>query len=335
MTISRRAILAATLAAPAGTFAAPGAALAQAEPASAWPTRPVRIIVPAPGGAGTADTLARIFATELERRIGQRVVVENRGGAAGNVGATVAARSAPDGYTILWTWAGTMATNPALYREMPFNPQTDFAPVVLLGSVPNILIVNNDFPARTLAEFRAYAAANPGAINHGTTGNGSSMHLAAELFASRTNTRLTHVPYTAPAAATTDLMSGRIQAMFNLITGAQPLVTSGRVRALAVLAEQRVPQMPDVPTATELGMPGLAFGTWFCLMLPRGADPALVARLNALSNEILNDAGARQRLEAAGMALDGGGTPERLATYLREEIARHAELVRISGAQVN
>jgi tripartite-type tricarboxylate transporter receptor subunit TctC len=327
MSLSRRALIAAA--------ALPGVAQAQSEPASAWPSRPVRIIVPAPGGAGTADTLARIFATELERRVGQRVVVENRGGAAGNVGAAQAARSAPDGYTILWTWAGTMATNPALYADMPFNPVADFAPVILIGSVPNILIVNNDLPIRTLAEFEAFARANPGAINHGTTGNGSSMHLAAELFASRTNTRLTHVPYTAPAAATTDLMSGRIQAMFNLVTGAAPLVQSGRARAIAVLSERRVPQMPDVPTAAELGMQGLSFGTWFCLMLPRGADPALVARLNALSNEILADAGARQRLEAAGMALDGGGTPERLAAYLREEIARHAELVRISGARVN
>jgi tripartite-type tricarboxylate transporter receptor subunit TctC len=329
MTLTRRLLLA--------TAAATGAA--SASPAGAqsagWPNRPVRMIVPAPGGAGTADALARIFAQEMEKRLSQRVIVENRGGAAGNVGATAAARAAPDGYTILWTWAGTMATNPAMYADMPFDPQRDFAPVILIGSVPNILIVNNDFPARSLAEFAAYARANPGVINHGTTGNGSSMHLAAELFASRTSTQLTHVPYTAPAAATTDLISGRIQAMFNLITGAQPLVAGGRARAIAVLAEQRVPQMPDVPTAAELGMPGLAFGTWFCLMLPRGAEPALVARLNALANEILADPEARARLEAAGMALDGGGTPERLATFLQSEIASHAELVRISGARVN
>jgi len=326
LALSRRALLAAPVLASA-------AAPARAQ--GGWPSRPIRIIVPAPGGGGTADTLARIFANEMERRLPQPVVIENRGGAAGNVGANLAARAAPDGYTVLWTWAGTMATNPALYRDMPFNPQTDFAPVVLLGSVPNILIVNNDFPARTLAEFREHARANPGAINHGTTGNGSSMHLAAELFASLTGTQLTHVPYTGPGAAVTDLLSGRIQAMFNLVTGAQPLVTSGRVRALAVLSGTRVPQLPDVPTTAELGLPGLVFGTWFCLMLPRGAAPALVARLNALANEILADPAARQRLEAAGMALDGGGTPERLRDFLAAEIPRHAELVRISGAQLN
>jgi tripartite-type tricarboxylate transporter receptor subunit TctC len=325
MAISRRILLAV----PALAMAAP--ALAQGD----WPSRPVRMIVPAPGGAGTADTVARIFAQEMEKRLPQRVVVDNRGGAAGNVGAAAAARSAPDGYTILWSWSGTLATNPAMYSDMPFDPQRDFAPVVMIGSVPNILIVNNDFPARDLAGFAAFARANPGAINHGTTGNGSSMHLAAELFASRTGTQLTHVPYAAPAAATTDLVAGRIQAMFNLVTGAQPLVSAGRVRAIAVLADSRVPQMPDVPTAAELGMPGLSFGTWFCLMLPRGADPALVARLNALANEVLADPAARQRLEAAGMALDGGGTPDRLAQFLRAEIASHAELVRISGARVN
>jgi len=326
MPLSRRLLLA------AATTVAASPAFAQS---AVWPNRTVRMIVPAPGGAGTADALARIFAHEMEKRLPQRVIIENRGGAAGNVGATVAARAVPDGYTILWTWAGTMATNPAMYSDMPFDPQRDFTPVIMIGSVPNVLIVNNDFPARTLAEFAAYARANPGAINHGTTGNGSSMHLAAELFASRTGTQLTHVPYTAPAAATTDLISGRIQAMFNLITGAQPLVSGGRVRAIAVLADQRVPQMPDVPTAAELGMPGLAFGTWFCLMLPRGAEPAMVARLNTLANEILADPEARTRLEAAGMALTGGGTPERLATFLSTEIASHAELVRISGARVN
>ena len=329
MTTTRRTLVSAV------ALAAAAPALAQTDTAANWPSRPVRMIVPAPGGAGTADSVARIFAQEMEKRLPQRVIVDNRGGAAGNVGAAAAARSAPDGYTVLWTWAGTMATNPALYSDMPFDPQRDFAPVILIGSVPNILIVNTDFPVQDLAAFTAHARANPGAINHGTTGNGSSMHLAAELFASRTGTQLTHVPYAAPAAATTDLVAGRIQAMFNLITGAQPLVAGGRARALAVLSERRVPQMPDVPTAAELGMPGLAFGTWFCLMLPRGAESALVARLNALANEILADPEARRRLEAAGMALDGGGTPERLAQYLREEIANHAELVRLSGARIN
>ena len=328
MTLTRRATLA-TLAA----MSAP--AMAQAQPsAEPWPSRPVRIIVPAPGGAGTADTLARIFAQELEKRLGQRVLVENRGGANGNIGAVAGARAAPDGYTILWSWAGTLATNPALYRSLPFDPVRDFEPVVLIGNVPNLLVVNRQLGPTTLEQFTAFARANPGAINFGSTGNGSSMHLAGELFRSLTGTEMTHVPYTGPAGASTDLLSGRIQAMFNLVTGAAPQVRSGEVLPIAILSERRAGQLPDVPTTAELGMPALVFGTWFALLLPKGAEPGLVARLNTLANEVLADPVSKGRLEAAGMDVLGG-TPERLAQHLREEIARHALLVRASGAQID
>jgi tripartite-type tricarboxylate transporter receptor subunit TctC len=310
------------------------ASRAQTTADGAWPSRPVRIIVPAPGGGGTADTVARIFAQELEKRIGQRVLVDNRGGANGNIGAAAAARSAPDGYTLLWAWAGTLATNPALYRDLSFDPERDFDPVVLAGNVPNILVVNRGLGPRSLAEFGAYARANPGAVNFGSTGNGSSMHLAGELYKSLTGAQMTHVPYTAPAAAVTDLLSGRIQAMFNLVTGAAPHVRAGEVAPIAVLSERRAPQLPEGPTTAELGMPGLVFGTWFGILAPRATDPALLRRLNALSNEIFGDAEARGRLEAAGLEVYGG-PPERLAAHLRAEIARHAELVRISGARLD
>jgi tripartite-type tricarboxylate transporter receptor subunit TctC len=312
-------------------LAAPRAARAQVEP---WPSRPLRIILPAPGGGGTADTLARIFAQEMEKRLGQRVLVDNRAGANGNIGAAAAARAAPDGYTLLWSWAGTLATNPALYRDLPFDPVRDFEPVALVGNVPNILVANRDLGPRDLAAFGAYARANPGAINFGSTGNGSSMHLAGELYAQQAGVRMTHVPYTAPAAAMTDLLSGRIQAMFNLVTGAAPHVRAGEVAPIAVLSERRAPQLPEVPTTAELGMPGLVFGTWFGILAPRGTDPALLRRLNALSNEIFGDAEARGRLEAAGLEVYGGPR-ERLAAHLRAEIARHAELVRISGARLD
>ena len=319
---------------PAALCAVATGTRAQGTAEAAWPSRPVRIIVPAPGGGGTADTVARIFAQELEKRIGQRVLVDNRGGANGNVGAAAAARSAPDGYTLLWAWAGTLATNPALYRDLPFDPERDFDPVVLVGNVPNILVVNRQLGPRSLAEFGAYARANPGAVNFGSTGNGSSMHLAGELYRTLTGAQMTHVPYTAPAAAVTDLLSGRIQAMFNLVTGVAPHVRAGEVVPLAVLSERRASQLPEVPTTAELGMPGLVFGTWFGILVPRGTEPALVRRLNALSNEILGDPEGRVRLEAAGLEVYGG-TPKRLAAHLRAEMARHAELVRVSGARLD
>ena len=330
MTTTRRGAL--LLAAALG--AATAAARAQVAGEAPWPSRPVRIIVPAPGGGGTADTVARIFAQELEKRIGQRVLADNRGGANGNVGAAAAARSAPDGYTLLWAWAGTLATSPALYRDLPFDPERDFDPVVLVGNVPNILVVNRQLGPRGFAEFGAYARANPGAVNFGSTGNGSSMHLAGELYKSLTGAQMTHVPYTAPAAAVTDLLSGRIQAMFNLVTGVAPHVRAGEVVPLAVLSERRASQLPEVPTTAELGMPGLVFGTWFGILVPRGTGPATVRRLNALANEILGDPEGRARLEAAGLEVYGG-TPERLAEHLRAEIARHAELVRVSGARLD
>ena len=323
----------AALAVPAALVAAPVLAQAPAAPAGAWPNRPVRIIVPAPGGAGTADTVARIYAIELEKRVGGRVLVDNRGGANGNIGATAAARAPNDGYTFLWGWAGTLATNPALYPDPGFDPVRDFDPVVLVGNVPNILVVNRDLGPRDMAGFTAFARANPGVINFGSTGNGSSMHLAGELYKGLTDTRMTHVPYAAPATAVTDLLAGRIQVMFNLVTGAAPQVRAGTVVPIAVLSERRVPGLPDVPTTAEVGMPGLTFGTWFGILAPRGTDAAVIARLNALSNEILADADAKARLEAAGLETYGG-TPERLGSFLREEIDRHAALVRAAGIRL-
>lgn len=329
MTLRRRALLAALPA--AGLPGARRPALAQA---ADWPSRPVRIILPAPGGGGTADTLARIVAQELEKRLPQRFLVDNRGGANGNIGAQAAARSAPDGYTFLWSWAGTLATNPALYRDLPFDPVRDFDPVILIGNVPNILVVNRDLPARTLAEFTAYARANPGRINFGSSGNGSSMHLAGELYRQETRTEMVHVPYAAPAAAMTDLIAGRLQAMFNLVTGTAGQVRAGEVRAIAVLSETRSRTLPDVPTSAELGMPDLVFGTWFGLLAPKGTPATAIAAANTAVNAVLADTEARGRLEAAGLDILGG-PPERLAALLTAELARHAALVRAAGIRID
>jgi tripartite-type tricarboxylate transporter receptor subunit TctC len=307
-------------------------ALARAQPA--WPDRPIRLIVPTLGGAGTADTLARIVAQELEKRLGQRVLVENRAGANGNIGAAAAARSPPDGTTFLWGWAGTLATNPALYRELPFDPVKDFDPVALVGNVPNILVVNKSLGPKSLAEFTALARAEPGRLHFGSTGNGSSMHLAGELYRQSTETDLVHVPYSGPAPAVTDLLSGRIQLMFNLVTGAMPQIRAGEVVPIALLSDRRVPQLPEVPTTAELGLPGLVFGTWFGVLAPHGTAPAIIARSNAAVNEVLADPAARQRLGDAGMEVYGG-PPERLATHLAAELRRHAEIVRRSGARLD
>ena len=324
MTLHRRSLLAG----PA--LLLPAAASAQ----GAWPDRPIRIVVPTAGGAGTADTLSRIMAQELEKRLPQRVVVENRAGANGNVGAAHVARSAPDGSTFLWGWAGTLATNVSLYATLPFDPVRDFDPVALVGNVPNILVVNRDLGPRSLADFTAFARANPGRINFGSTGNGSSMHLAGELYRQMTDTQMQHVPYSGPAAAVTDLLSGRIQAMFNLLTGALPQVQAGSVVPLAVLSETRAPQLPDVPTAAEAGLPGLAFGTWFMMMAPKGTPEPVLARMNALVNEVIQDPEAKARFEAAGMA-PLGGTRDRAAAFLAAEIALHQRIVRASGARID
>lgn len=323
--ISRR------LAFAAPALLTPPAAYAQAP---AWPDRPVRFIVPTQGGAGTADALARIVAMELEKRLPQRVLIENRAGANGNVGAQAVARSAPDGSTFLWGWAGTLATNPALYRDLPFDPVRDFDPVVLVGNVPNILVVNRALGPRTLAEFTDYARAHPGRINFGSTGNGSSMHLAGELYRQITRVEMQHVPYTGPAAAVTDLLSNRIQAMFNLLTGALPQIRGGEVLPLALLDDARALQLPDVPTTAELGLPGLVFGTWFMLMAPKGTPEPIVARLNALVNEVLADREARPRLEGAGLSVLGG-TAAHASAFLAAELRRHAEIVRASGARID
>ena len=321
--VTRRSVLA------AGVVAVAPAARADA----GWPTRPIRIIVPAAGGGGTADTLARLIAAELEHRLGRRVLIENRGGANGNIGAAEAARAAPDGYTFLFSWVGTLATNLSLYRNLPFHPQRDFDPIIFLGSVPNILVVNNDLPVRTLAEFADYARRNPGRIATGSSGQGSSMHLAAQLFMNATGTELYHVPYTSVPVAINDLIAGRIQAMFQLVVGIQGQVKGGLVRPIAVLARERVPQLPDVPTTAEQGMPELVFGTWFALLAPKGTPPAILARMNHEVNAILREPASRARLVEAGLS-PGGGTAEELADLLDREIKAHADLVRTAGVRL-
>ena len=299
-----------------------------------WPQpgKTIQLIVPAPGGSGTGDTIARVLAEELQSRLKTTFVVDNKAGANGNIGATAAAATPGDGYHFLFSWAGTLAVNKALYKNLSFDAQKDFVPILLVADVPNILVVNNDIPAKDLADFERYAKANPGKLNFGSTGIGSSMHLAGELFMSETGAQMIHVPYNAPGTATTNLIAGEIQLMFQLIPGIAGQVKSGRVRALAVMAPQRSPALPDVPTTVELGQPQLLSSTWFALLAPKGTPPAIIARMNTVANEVLADPAVRKRLAEMG-ATPLGGSSQQLADHLAGETEKWGRLVREARIQ--
>ena len=320
--MSRRSAIAAALVALLPFFASP--TFAQDWPA---PGHPIQLIVPAPGGSGTGDTIARVLAEELQTRLKATFVVDNKAGANGNIGATAAAATPGDGYHFLFSWAGTLAVNKALYKNLSFDAQKDFVPILLVADVPNILVVNNDVPAHDLAEFARYAKANPGKLNFGSTGIGSSMHLAGELYMRETGAQMVHVPYNAPGTATTNLIAGDIQLMFQLIPGIAGQVKSGKVRAIAVMAPQRSPALPDVPTTAELGQPRLLSSTWFALLAPKGTPPAVVARMNAVANEALADPAVKKRLADMG-ATTLGGTPQQLAEHLAAETEKWGRVVR-------
>ena len=319
----RRPLLAAALAGLlSALFIAP--ALAQDWP---QPGKTIQLVVPAPGGSGTGDTIARVLAEEMQKRLQATFVIDNKPGANGNIGAAAAATMPGDGYHFLFSWAGTLAVNKSLYKNLPYDAQKDFVPILLLADVPNILVINNDIPAKDLAEFEKYAKANPGKLNFGSTGIGSSMHLAGELFMRETGAQMIHVPYNAPGTATTNLIAGDIQLMFQLIPGIAGQVKSGKVRAIAVMAPQRSPGLPDVPTTAELGHPRLLSSTWFALLAPKGTPPAVVQRMNTVANEVLADPAVKKRFADMG-ASTLGGTPQQLAQHLAEETEKWGRIVR-------
>lgn len=317
------------------TLAAAALAVAPAAFANPWPApgKPLQVIVPAPGGGGTGDTIARLLAEQLGRRLGTTVIVDNRGGANGNIGATAAAKAAPDGQTLLFSWAGTLAVNPHLYRDLSFDPLRSFAPIALVADVPNIVVVNPQQPARSLPDLVRQARAEPERLNFGSTGIGSSMHLAGELFMRETGTKLTHVPYSAPGQATTNLIANDIQLMFQLVPGVVGQVKGGKLRALALMAPARSAALPDVPTTAELGFPKLLSSTWFALLAPSGTPVAVLERLNAEVNQILRDDEVRRRLVELGAA-PLGGTRAALAEHLAAETEKWGRIVKGAAIKV-
>ena len=318
-------------------FAALACSLATIAPTFAadqpYPTKPLRLIVPFPTG-GTIDPIARILAEGLGRRLEQNVVVDNRAGANGNVGMGVAAKADADGYTLVIASSGALATNISLYKALPFHPVKDFSPIVLYGNVPNILVVNPAIPVKTLAEFTQYVKAHPDKLNYGSTGNGSSMHLAAELYKTLTGTQMRHVPYTSPAVATQDLLAGNTQLMFQLMTGIAQFVKAGRVRAIAVASPRRSIALPDVPTAAEAGLPGFESSAWFGILAPIKTPAPIVDRLNREINGLLDEAAFRKRIIEIGVEPMGGSTAD-FARYLDAEIRKWGEVVRKSGAKID
>lgn len=296
-----------------------------------WPARqPLNMILPA-GAGGSSDPLARLLADEIGRRISQSVVVINRPGAGGNVGMQQAARARPDGYTLVISWTGPLATNLALYKEVGYNPQADFAPIGRVGCTPNVLAVSKAMPVSTLKEFMDYSKANPGKVSYGTTGVGSSWHIAGEMLSRQAGNSYLHVPYQTPGGAMTDLLGGRLQAIFPVIPMTVPHVKSGDMKVLAVFSERRSSVLPDVPSTKELGQPDLVSDTCFALLTPKGVPDRVISRLNQALNEVLANKDSRAKIEAMGIDVQGG-PPIAVAEYLAVEIPRQAGLVKASGA---
>ena len=301
--------------------------------AQGWPTKPVKFIIPS-GPGGTIDPLSRFIADAYSKAFGHNFVVDNRPGAQGNTGIAAIAKSEPDGYTIGMAASSMISINPHVYKAMPYDPRKELAGIVLIGDVPNILVVHPDVPVKTLAEFTAYVKANPDKLNFGSTGNGSSMHLAGELYKTLTGTQMAHIPYKVPADATNDLISGRTQLMFQLMTGIQGQVKAGRVRPIAVLSDKRWPGLPDVPTTAEQGMPNLTSSVWFVVVAPHGFPQAILERINAETNKLLVDAEFRNRVQTLGAA-PMGGTPADFQKLFDADFARWAEVVKKSGAKID
>jgi tripartite-type tricarboxylate transporter receptor subunit TctC len=301
--------------------------------AADYPNKPIRLVVPFAAG-GTTDFLARAIAQDLGTSMGTTVVVDNRPGAGGNIGSDLVARSEPDGYTLLLGTVGTHAINASLYKKMPYDTVKDFAPISLVASVPNILVVHPSVPAKSVKELIALAKAKPGTLAFASSGNGSSIHLSGELFKSMAEVDMFHVPYKGSGPALTDLVGGQVQLMFDNMPSSFPHVKAGRLRALAVTSAKRSPAAPDVPTIAESGVPGYEAVAWFGILAPAGTPPEIVKKLNTEIAKTLKSPEVTKRLASQG-AEPVSNTPEQFAAYIKSEMAKWAKVVKASGAQVD
>jgi tripartite-type tricarboxylate transporter receptor subunit TctC len=309
-------------------------ALAQGAAAQPWPTKPLRLVVPYPPG-GPVDVSARLLGAKLQEGLGQPVVVDNRPGAGGNIGADYVAKSSPDGYTLLMGAIATHAINPALYPNFPYDPIGDFRHVAMVVQVPNVLVVHPDVPAHDVKELIALAKAQPGRLDFASGSTGSTGHLAGELFKQMTGTFMVHIPYRGAAPAAADLLAGRVHLMFDNLASALPNIRSGRVRALAVTTRQRSESLPAVPTLHESGLEGFDLTTWWGVMAPARVPPAVIERLAAELARAIEAPDVRDRLRAMGAESTDIRTPAQFTAFVERERKTYAGLVKRSGARVD
>ncbi|WP_219211170.1 Bug family tripartite tricarboxylate transporter substrate binding protein [Variovorax boronicumulans] len=306
----------------------------------AWPNKPVRIVVPFAAG-GTTDILARAMAPELSKAFGQPFIVDNRGGAGGNVGTDMVAKAPADGYTLLMGTVGTHGINRALYPKLPFDPIKDFAPVTMVAAVPNVMEMNADkakaLDIHNVQDFIRYAKANPGKLNMASSGSGTSIHLAGELFKSMTGSFMTHIPYRGSGPALLDMVGGSADVMFDNLPSSMQQIKAGKLVALAVTSAQRSPALPDVPTVEEAGGPalkGFEASSWFGLLAPAGTPPEIVSRIQQEVAKSLGTPAMKEKLLAQG-AIPSGNSPAEFAKHIEREHTKWAKVVKDSGAKVD
>jgi len=309
-----------------------GAMIAHPVNAQGFPNRPVRVIVPYPAG-GTTDIVARVVAQKLSSVWGRQVIIDNRAGAGGNIGKEIAARSAPDGYTLLMSGV-SYAINPSLYKKIPYNPQTDFLPITQIASTPQILEVHPSLPVRSVKELIALARSKPGELFYGSAGSGTTLHLSAELFNSMAKVKMTHVPYKGVTAALADLMSGQVQVVIDSQPSSLPHIRSGKLKALAVTSAKRAVALPELPTLAEAGVAGYEATSWYGAFAPAGTPPDVMKKLESDLVALLKTQDLQGQLLAQG-AEPIGNTAEQFADVLKGELAKWAKVVQSSGARVD
>lgn len=307
--------------------------------AQSYPARPITLVVPFPPG-GTTDILARAVGGELTKAWGQQVIIDNRPGAGGNIGSGLVAKAAPDGYTLLMGTVGTHGINQSLYSKLPYDPIKDFAPVTLVASVPNVLVLNTAFAERNkitdVKSFIAYVKANPGRLNMASSGNGTSIHLAGELFKTQTKTFMVHIPYRGSAPAITDLLGGQADLMFDNLPSAMPYIKAGRLRALGVTSSKPSQALPDVMPIAAVGgdLAGFDASSWFGILAPAGTPADIVNKLQQEIAKALASPAVKEKLVSQG-ADPVGNTPEQFATHIQAETKKWAKVVKDSGAKVD